>query len=473
MEPRPLYLIVAAATAASASLADDVDASGQREYAQGSWSEAFFRPREVKIDSVGMVNEETAYVATRSGIKALQEGHLTPLVEVIDEEIKAFHLCHHRHSIFYEVLSRDGGALSVYEYSLSVREKSLVTQFQDEMPATALACVDEWLLRTSPEHFRALHVATGTASELRRFRQEPEPSDAVSSLSVAYAADVVDRAEVFAAVPGNGTIVRIHLQHDGEHRLTERVSEVALHAGDGSDGISSSAHAPEHVLWSRGELLFTDGCSLRSLAPDSGRVRTLLGRAPGAADCHHPANETLEPAPWATRLSRPRALAAADEGTGHTSVLLLTEAQVILVSDQPNTCATSSANDDESHCSAENSHCGWAEGADPEQRLCFECGELERWAAKLQPPADPCSLELAPRVGTRYQLVGCGCVPPPPISGGGDDAGTIQAILAVLLVITVLVCGVMWKRRSRRAAALQELYGIDTVEFHTFKDNES
>ena len=31
-------------------------------------------------------------------------------------------MCHHRSSIFYEVLSKDGGVLTIYEYSLLAKE---------------------------------------------------------------------------------------------------------------------------------------------------------------------------------------------------------------------------------------------------------------------------------------------------------------------------------------------------------------
>ena len=34
----------------------------------------------------------------------------------------AFHMCHHRSSLFYEVLSKDGGVLTIYEYSLLAKE---------------------------------------------------------------------------------------------------------------------------------------------------------------------------------------------------------------------------------------------------------------------------------------------------------------------------------------------------------------
>ena len=89
------------------------------------------------------------YFATKSGVSMLHEGLLTPAVERHDaatwqhtlpslsrkrlmqwkrsllasaQELVAFHMCHHRSSIFYEVLSKDGGVLTIYEYSLLVKE---------------------------------------------------------------------------------------------------------------------------------------------------------------------------------------------------------------------------------------------------------------------------------------------------------------------------------------------------------------
>ena len=40
----------------------------------------------------------------------------------VTKELTAFHLCHHRSSIFYETLSKDGGVLTVHEYSLLAKE---------------------------------------------------------------------------------------------------------------------------------------------------------------------------------------------------------------------------------------------------------------------------------------------------------------------------------------------------------------
>lgn len=457
-------------------------AGPSREYSSGSWGRSFFRPKEVQLDAVGLVNEDTVFLATRSGIKTLQRGHLTQFIEAVEgEDYKAFHLCHHRSSIFYQVLARDGGALSVYEYGLAARQKVLVHQFQDAVPATALACVDQWLLLASSTALLAVHLPTQTLSELRTF-EDPEGADSIASVSVAYAADVVERAEVYVASPGNGTIVRLRLTDAGEGALREKASDVVLGAGEGSDGpvAEATVRSPGQLLWSRGQVLFTDGCALRSLK--DGRVRTLLG---GVGTCAPAANETLEPVPWATQLSRPRSLAAAAEGTAGSAVLLLTESQVLHVSEEANACAGAAATAPEAPggaadaCEADRVQCAWAEGPESNEALCLECGALERWLAMARPTTDVCGLEEEPRGGTRYSLGGCGCAPTPapapPTPGpdaAGDDATGLQAALSALLVIVLCVGGIVMHRRSRRQAALRDLYDVDTAEFHMFADNE-
>jgi hypothetical protein len=37
-------------------------------------------------------------------------------------------MCHHRSSFFYETLAKDGGVLTIYEYSLLAKESVKVTQ---------------------------------------------------------------------------------------------------------------------------------------------------------------------------------------------------------------------------------------------------------------------------------------------------------------------------------------------------------
>ena len=45
----------------------------------------------------------------------------------IFQELTAFHMCHHRSSFFYETLAKDGGVLTIYEYSLLAKESVKVT----------------------------------------------------------------------------------------------------------------------------------------------------------------------------------------------------------------------------------------------------------------------------------------------------------------------------------------------------------
>lgn len=460
---------------------DANDPHRSRQYATDYLSQTFFIPRQIKIDAVGLLNEDTAYVATRSGIKALRAGGSpTPVIEVDNEEIVAFHLCHHRSSIIYEVLSRDGGALSIYEYSIPVRMKVKVKDFQDTLPANALSCVDQWILRVSPAALQAVHIATGTQSELRGFQ---EAADAISSLSVAYSADIVANAEVYAAHPNNSTISRLRLQDDGSGKLREESSDCVLSGGAVVDGPIEVAavKSPHHVVWTNGKILFTDGCMLREFA--GGHVRTVFGRP----TCVPGANETLEPVPWATRLSQPQALAISTEGTAATALLLLTETQVVRILHAPNACAAAGMNEhgaaaagkcSEGQAGAASGHqsgCAWADAPAADEQLCFECSALEKWATLQRPQLDLCSIELSPRQNTTYSLSGCGCVAPSP--GPADAAEVeserIQANLSILLVVAVLAIAVLLYRRGRRVRGMQELYGVDTGAFHTFTDQEN
>ena len=49
------------------------------------------------------------------------------------QELTAFHMCHHRSSFFYETLAKDGGVLTIYEYSLLAKESVKVTQMVTQM----------------------------------------------------------------------------------------------------------------------------------------------------------------------------------------------------------------------------------------------------------------------------------------------------------------------------------------------------
>mmetsp|Transcript_137488 Transcript_137488/g.293842 ORF Transcript_137488/g.293842 Transcript_137488/m.293842 type:complete len:485 (-) Transcript_137488:188-1642(-) len=478
--PRALRLAALWATLAAPRLAivgagADADALlAFRDYAPDAQSSTFYRPHEVQIEHVGLVNEGAAYFATRRGVSLLRDGLLTPVLEVVDADLTAFHLCHHRGSIFYEVLAREGGTLSIFEYSLAARQKVMVREFQDATaPATSLACVDQLLLRASPANLLALHLPSGAESVLRKF-YDSASLDAFASLAVSYAADVITRSEVYAVVPQNHSLLRLRLTDEGG-LVAIASTEPLLLGGDGSDGdlAAATAHQPLQVLWARGKVLFVDGCSLREI--HDGQVRTLLGVP---TECMETGNETLEPVSWTSRLSRPMALAASADGTAGLEVLLLTGAEVIRVAQHANVC-TARLTDDS--CLADPG-CAWAEGPGPDHHLCFDCEGLERWANSLRQGVEACSLELAPRAGTRYSLTGCGCAPPPPApepapgpdpqsdSEGAVTAG--QVILVAFVIVAALIIAVLLYRASRRAAVMRELYGVDTAEFHTFTDEE-
>ena len=50
------------------------------------------------------------------------------------QELTAFHMCHHRSSFFYETLAKDGGVLTIYEYSLLAKESVKVDGDPDGDP---------------------------------------------------------------------------------------------------------------------------------------------------------------------------------------------------------------------------------------------------------------------------------------------------------------------------------------------------
>lgn len=240
-------------------------------------------------------------------------------------------------------------------------------------------------------------------------------------------------------------------------------SEILLAGGDGSDGslAAASAAAPGHVVWAHGNVLFSDGCTVRRISTN--RVQTLLG-----GPCAQ--NKTLEPMPWASRLSQPLALATEAAGTVSGSSLLLTAAGVIRLSEPESSCA----GQDDDACNAEG--CGWAESG--ALRRCFDCQGLQAWAAGQRPKVVACDLELEPRASTRYSLAGCGCIRPTvtpdlrPASSGSGLADVVQAFLTMVVLAGAVVAGILMYRSYRRNAALRELYGVDTAEFHTFHDDE-
>lgn len=458
-----LFLAFCAASAGAGA------APAVRDYAVGTSSKSFYKPRDVHLQDLGVVNKGSVFFATREGVSALHDGLLTPLIEVHSASLTAFHLCHHRSSLFYEVLSHEGGVLSIYEYSLALREKVKVKEFQDTAPATSLACIDELLLRASPASLLALRLPGGPVLQLQKF-SDPDGLDVLSSLTVGFAADVVEHAEIVAVAPHNRSLLRLRISDDDGNLHLH--SEMLLPAGDGSDGSLKDASLlePWRVLWTQGRVLFSDGCAIRQLY--GGKVETVLG---DASLCVAPGNETLEPVPWSSRLSRPVSMASEAEGTASGASLLLTGAEVVRLARVNDDCAE---HRDEIACSA-HTGCGWADGADPNLRRCLDCSLLQDWSAAQRPVVEACSLDLTFRAGTRYSLAGCGCIQPTPsptstpapLPQSSAATGTIQGVLTVIVILAMLV-GTAMLYRAKRQAAARELYGVDTAELHTFSDNE-
>jgi hypothetical protein len=75
----------------------------RRDFDPRVFATSFYRPHGIEIDSVGLVNSELAYFATRSGVKKFEDHflHSVPDVDTHGEELSAFVLCHHRNSFFF------------------------------------------------------------------------------------------------------------------------------------------------------------------------------------------------------------------------------------------------------------------------------------------------------------------------------------------------------------------------------------
>lgn len=451
-------------------------ATPHREYAPRSQSTAIYRPRQVEIRAAGLVNEAAVYFETPDGVSALHDGgFLTPLLEVDDANIKAFHLCHHRNSIFYEVLAREGGGLTIFEYSLAARSRARVREFQDAAPATSLACVDQLLLRASQANLMAISLQQDdTPPAIVQTFHAPDGSDVLTSLAVGFAADVFSQAQIYAVAPGNRSLLQMGLAagEAGGHLYTS--SKALLEAGPGDDGplAHASVRRPGLLAWAQGRLLFTDFCAVREVSAER-YVRTLLG-SPLVA-CSGAGNETLEPVPWASRLSDVVGLAGAADGTAAGAALAVTRAQVVRMAEvREDVCADLHHEDCTSHAAG----CGFAEGAS--QSRCMSCSGLQQWAGSQLPPLQLCSLEAATRAGVRYSLVGCGCQPAPEPEPDPDDPGSdaqntvpiaLQVVVGFVLLAVLLAVALLLYRASRRAAAAREMYGVDTAEFHTFTDD--
>lgn len=443
-----------------------------RDYVLQSESSVFYHPRQVEIRSVGLVNEAVVYFETANGVSAFhREGLLTSLLEVEQAQIKAFHLCHHRNSILYEVLAREGGGLTIFEYSLAARSRAVVREFQDTAPATSLACVDQMVLRASPANLMAIPLQTyETPPLIVQAFHSPEGADAITALAVGYAADMLPEAHIYAAVPGNGTILEFRLTAGEEGGHIHASGKTLLEAGHGDDGPLEHAtvRQPGLLAWGRGRLLFTDGCSVREVSGTV--VRTLLGSP--SAPCFMPMNETVEPVPWASRLSEFVGLAAAADGTASGAALAVTRAQVVrLVDGKEDACAGVA----DGACSSSAARCGLAEGLGGTR--CMECAGLQRWASSQYPEVSLCSLQAAPRAGVHYNLLGCGCDPhpaPEPADGGlgapEEVPITLQLVVGSFVVSIFFAVALLLYRASRRAAAAREMDGVDTAVFHAFVD---
>lgn len=481
-------LLLPALAAANVSL---VQAGGTEwhDFVARASTSTFYRPNTVQnlqIEAVGLVNEDIAYFATKEAVFRYHrndphhKGFVHKIYHLMDhesgcdgDEIGAFQLCHHRNSFFYETKSKDGGQVKLCEYFLQAEKTQKVWEHEDALPATSLACVDDFLLRASPEELTAHHLVVKEEEEKKVSKlfsfTAPDSPDVLTSLAVGHASDTLEHALVFAAAPHNHSIVRLHLA--GSEQLVAHTEPLPLPG-------EAATFSPGRLEWVNGGLGFSDGCSVRWLTwteplPHELHVRTLL-----AADCVPPANETLQPVPWGSQLSVP---AGTNHGTlgiassSHTldhDVLVLTGAQVLRTSWNEDGC---DGHNEEAAC-VKGESCGWAEGHEHGEQLCLSCKALHEWATSQQ-SIELCSFHGASRAGTRYSLEGCGCqevVPTAsPPSEDGPALGAGQVLLVIIVVFAALVVAVLLYRAFRRAATMRELYGVDEAEFYTFTDEES
>jgi len=415
--------------------------ASERSRTSMMWAETFFRPQEGELSWVGIANEDTSYVGTRYSIlRRASDGNMLPMVRVDDGEIRAWHLCHSRQSLFYEVLSKDKTITTIFEHpvssSINSRQEATVKEFQDLHPASSLACIDGFLLRAAPSSFLAIDLdSRGISYPFQEKNLAEAPS--LTSLTVAYEEDIVGNAKIFAICPENKTIVRLALQRDASsHGLTLTNLPVAVPA---------KAASPEQVIWSHDQLFFTDGCALRSY--DFGHnIVTVLG----SDECTTPNAENVSGIPWAARLSRPKALAAAAQGARDLAVWLVTEAQVLKVHSRPDACARHSSN--EGDC-RDQVGCAWAEGdGSLGQTRCFACEEMMRWT-KNSGMEDHCSFMTTMPQGTWCDLRQCGCPLETSFAAAWSSGIVVKVggVSAILLVIFGLAAWLVHRSKKREA----------------------
>mmetsp|Transcript_45895 Transcript_45895/g.106699 ORF Transcript_45895/g.106699 Transcript_45895/m.106699 type:complete len:517 (+) Transcript_45895:64-1614(+) len=445
--------------------------SPAREYSSDLRSDLFFRPTRVKIDDLGLVNDAHVYLSTQQKILEMVQLPPTPAFQSVpqvtgSDTITASFLCHHRSSIFYEV--DNAGQGSIFELDiLHKQEPHRILEIPvDREPGFALACVDGSLLRLSKADFMVIDLSSGQFTVLLAYGGLSDPNF-IASLSVRYAADRVDQAEIYTVFPRNKTIARLKLQL-GNPSDTPHLGGVNLLAGgNGADGVlaKASVREPHSILSSHGQVFFTDGCAVRVV--QRGVVKTLLGD-PSVSDCVASHDESLELAPWSSTLARPAKLAGSSAATAHPVVLLLTEAEqpppghdygpsspnsIIRLDLVESACASFS---DEKQCIVNG--CAWAEGRINSQRLCFECDYMRQWAAaesrRLSSHFDGCSLQVKRRAGTRYALSSCGCHHSPN-SGGSSGGGFWQAFWLFIGLIGASAAIVLCCLRQGGARAVQ------------------
>jgi len=458
-----------------------------REYVPGVLSKSFYRPRNFPITDIGVWDEDTAYFSSRHSVKKIDEGHLMPMngMEVGGgDEIIAFHLCHNRNSFFYEVQAEDGGTVTIFEHHLDDDHRVEVWKNEeDASSAKSLLCVGKLLLRASQDDLLAIDIERSesdhehpSVSVLRKYDRNDDDALVITSLATHFANDVYTNQQVYGLVPRNRTLLKLHLETDHETEKVIAKSEILLSGGDGSDGDRDSASLldPLFVLSLHDSVLFADGCALRQISRDE-RVRTLMG-AP--RECTSPQNQTVEPVPWATRLSPLQALAGSPEGTRYGVALALTKEEVVsVVQREDSYCAELDSEDCLAHPG-----CGWAQGEKLHEQLCFDCDALRQWESARKDivgeDIDICLFEAAPRARTTYRLGGCGCAAPettPQPDADGVGLTILQFFIGGSVIIGGCLGGLTYIRAQKRRAALaREMYGsIDCCEFHVFTDEEA
>ena len=190
-----------------------------RNYSHSAWTDIFYRPKQTRVDGLGLVNEDEVYLTSSNLVSELLRTpaiDLLPIKGVDDGKMVASVLCHHRQSIFFEVQKADHSTVTIFELDILHRptDAKEVLPFHDAEEAVALSCLDHYLLRASKSEVSFIDLKRGVSGKLIEYDDGEHDARFISSLSVRYAADRAERAEIFAVLPQIQSLARLTLHFD-------------------------------------------------------------------------------------------------------------------------------------------------------------------------------------------------------------------------------------------------------------------